>query len=373
MTQRIKVMQVSHDLAIGGLQQVVVSLCRSIDQAKYEVSVLCLRDLGPLTEEIESLNINVRLLPQKEGKTDYLSFLKVAKIIKEEKPHILHTHNTQPLIDGTLGALLSGWRPKIIHTDHAREFPDKKRYMFAEWLVSHLVYKVVGVSDKTTQNLHTYEKIPWKKLVTIQNGIDQSKFEQPIDRKRKKKELGVPEESPIIGVISRIEKVKGISYLLQAMPRIVQEFQALKLLIVGDGSERENLQIKSRQLGIQENVFFTGIRNDVHELLQILDIYVLPSISEGLPMGLLEAMAAGCPVIASNVGGIPGVVGYEGNAILVHPGQPTEIASSVIFLLKNDQKRKNMASHLKDIFVTCYSATHMSKKYTDLYDNALNQ
>ncbi len=373
MNQRIKVMQVTHDLAIGGLQQVVVSLCRSIDQAKYEVSVLCLRDLGPLSEEIESLNINVRLLPQKKGKTDYLSFFKVAKIIKEEKPHILHTHNTQPLIDGTLGALLSGWRPKIIHTDHAREFPDKKRYMIAEWLVSHFVYKIVGVSDKTTENLHVYEKIPWKKLVTIQNGIDQRRFEQTIDRNMKKKELGIPEGSPVIGVISRIEKVKGISYLLQAMPDIVKEFPTLKLLIVGDGSERENLQLECRQLGIQENVVFTGIRNDVHQILQVLDIFVLPSISEGLPMGLLEAMAAECPVVASNVGGIPGVVGYEENALLVHPGQPKELASTVIFLLKDEQKRKNMASQLKEIFVSRYSATHMTKKYTELYVKALNE
>jgi len=373
MTERIKVMQVTHDLAIGGLQQVVVHLCRSIDKTKYEVSVLCLRDLGPLSEEIEPLKIRVRLLPQNDGKTDYVSFLKVAQIIKQERPHILHTHNTQPLVDGTLGAILSGRRPKIIHTDHAREFPDKKRYMFAEWLVSHFVYKMVGVSDKTTENLHRYEKIPWKKLTTIPNGIDQSRFEHPVDRSLKKKELGIPEGSPLIGVISRIEKVKGISYLLQAMPSILKVFPTLKLLIVGDGSERENLQIKSGQLGIQENVVFTGVRNDVHQLLQILDIYVLPSISEGLPMGLLEAMAAECPIIASNVGGIPGVVGSEISALLVNPGQPQELASAVILLLKDEQKRNIMASRLKEIFESRYSAAKMTKKYIKLYDNVLDE
>ena len=125
-------MLITHDLAIGGLQQVVVNLCRTIDRDKFDVSVLCLRALGEFALEVEKLGIKVFFLPQKKG-TDYFSFFKVAKILRREKIEVIHTHNTQPFIDGTIGALLSGVKT-IVHTDHARSFPDKRRYMFTEWV-----------------------------------------------------------------------------------------------------------------------------------------------------------------------------------------------------------------------------------------------
>ena len=117
-------MIITHDLAIGGLQQVVVNLCRTINRDKFDVSVLCLRTLGEFVPEVEKLGIKVFFLPQKKG-TDYFSFLGVAKILRREKIEVIHTHNTQPFIDGTIGALLSGVKT-IVHTDHARSFPIKE-------------------------------------------------------------------------------------------------------------------------------------------------------------------------------------------------------------------------------------------------------
>ena len=128
--KKIRLMQITHDLAIGGLQQVVVNLCRTINRDKFDVFVLCLRAMGEFVPEVEKSGIKVFFLPQKKG-TDYFSFLKVAKILRREKIDVIHTHNTQPFIDGTIGALFSGVKT-IIHTDHARAFPDKKRYMFAD-------------------------------------------------------------------------------------------------------------------------------------------------------------------------------------------------------------------------------------------------
>ena len=190
-------MQITHDLAIGGLQQVVVNLCRTVDRDKFHTTVLCLRALGPLAREIERLGIKVILLPQKENGTDYFSFLKVAQILRKERIQVIHTHNTQPLLDGTIGAILSGGMQHIIHTDHARQFPDKKRYMFAEWCMSHFVDKMVGVSEQTTENLRKYEKISRRKLMTIENGIDGSRFQISIDKQAKRRELGIPPVGPV--------------------------------------------------------------------------------------------------------------------------------------------------------------------------------
>ena len=182
MSEPIRLMQITHDLAIGGLQQVVVNLCQTIDREMFHITVLCLRALGPLTEELEKIGIKVILLPQKEEGTDYFSFLKVAKILRCERIQVIHTHNTQPLVDGTIGAILSVGKRRIIHTDHARQFPDKYRYMFSEWCMSHFVYKMVGVSEQTTKNLRKYEKIPSRKLMSIANGIDGSRFAIKIDK-----------------------------------------------------------------------------------------------------------------------------------------------------------------------------------------------
>ena len=162
---RIRLMQITHDLAIGGLQRVVATICRAVDRESFDVQVLCLRALGPFAKDIEQLGISVTLLRQ-TGRTDYASFLKVARILRSQRIDVIHTHNTQPFVDGTLGALLAGVRT-IVHTDHARTFPDKRRYMLAERVVSRFAYRVVGVSDDTCANLARYEKIPRHKLQTF--------------------------------------------------------------------------------------------------------------------------------------------------------------------------------------------------------------
>ncbi len=368
MSEPIRLMLITHDLAIGGLQQVVVNLCRTIDKSRFHIVVLCLRALGPLAQEIERLGIKVILLPQKKTGTDYFSFLKVANILKKERIQVIHTHNTQPLVDGTLGAILSGGRQRIIHTDHARQFPDKKRYMFAEWCMSHFVCKMVGVSEQTTENLHKYEKISKYKLMTIENGIDGSKFVISIDVLAKRKELGIPAVGPVIGVISRLEKVKGITYLLQAMPEILMTFPELTLLIVGEGSEMDKLRSEANLLDIKENVIFTGARYDIPEIFQVLDIYMLPSLSEGLPMGLLESLAAGCPVIASRVGGIPKVAGENEVIALVEPKNAKMLRNNVITLLANKEKQERMLSSGLELFNNQFSAKLMSKNYMELYE-----
>jgi glycosyltransferase involved in cell wall biosynthesis len=360
-------MLITHDLAIGGLQQVVVNLCRTIDREKFHVSVLCLRALGALLNEIEQLGIKVILLPQKENGTDYFSFLKVAKILKSEKIQVIHTHNTQPLVDGTLGSLFSGGIKRIIHTDHARQFPDKKRYMFAEWLMSHLVYKMVGVSLQTTENLRKYERIASDKLMTITNGINGRTFDIKIDKYSKKKELGISFDGPVIGVISRIEKVKGINFLLQALPGIIKRYPDLTLLIVGDGTELKYLFDESKELGLTNHVIFTGSRLDIPEILQLLDIYILPSLSEGLPLGLLEAMASGCPIVASNVGGIPSVVTHEISALLVPPGDPETLTTTIIQLLDNIELQKRLSNVARELFNQHYNAEQMTRRYSELY------
>lgn len=363
---KLRLMQITHDLAIGGLQQVVVNICRTIDREKFDISVMCLRNLGEFAPEVEQMGIKVFFIPQKPEGADYLSFFKVAKILRQEKIDVIHTHNTQPFVDGTMGALMSGVKI-IVHTDHARQFPDKKRYMFAEWLMSHFAYKIVGVSEHTTQNLIRYEKIAPRKLTTILNGIDGAKYDIDIDKFKKRKELGIINKGPVIGLGARLVEQKGIDYLIKAMPAIIKEFPDITLVIAGKGNYDDALRDEAKTLGVDRNTLFAGPRLDMPELLKLFDVYVLPSLWEGLPMILLEAMAAGCPVVATNVGGIPKVIEHGKNGSLVEPRDPAAISAEVINILKDSELRQRYIKNGLQSFREKYSAEIMTGEYQKLY------
>jgi glycosyltransferase involved in cell wall biosynthesis len=359
-------MQITHDLGLGGLQQVVVNLCRTIDRDLFDVSVLCLRDLGCFVSEVRELGIKVHFLGQKVGRTDYFSCLKVAKILREERIDVIHTHNTQPLIDGTVGALMSGVKT-IVHTDHARDFPDRLKYMFAEWVMSRFAFRVVGVSDHTSKNLMKYEKISPRKIVTIHNGILGSRFEISLNKERKMVDLGIRDRGPVIGLGVRLSEQKGIAYLLKAMPGVAREFPKVTLLIAGEGPLEADLRGEARALGIEANVNFAGPRLDIPELLKVFDLYVLPSVWEGLPMVLLEAMAAGCPILATDVGGVSLAIKSGVNGSLVKPRDPQSLEKEIIRLLRDESLRKKYSENGRRIFRESFSAEAMARKYERLY------
>lgn len=366
MEKKIKVVHITHDLDLGGLQRVIINICRTIDRSKFDVSILCLRKLGCFLPEVEKLGIPVTLLPKKGQGTDYFLFLKVAEYLRKEKPDVIHTHNTQPFVDGTLGAILSGVK-KIIHTDHARSFPDKRRYMFAEWFVSHFTYKVIGVSEHTSENLIKYEHISKSKVMTIPNGIDPQPYQIKIDKEAKRSELGISQSSIVLGVAVRLSEQKGLSYLLKTMPDILKVKPDVSLVIAGDGPLRDELRVLAENLGISKNVYFLGLRTDTVELLRIFDIYVMPSIWEGLPMILLEAMAAECPIVSTDVGGITTAIENNVNGLLVKPASQEEIKNAIVYLIENPELRKTFANNALQRFNNEFTARCMTEQYENLY------
>jgi glycosyltransferase involved in cell wall biosynthesis len=361
----VRLMQVVPDLGLGGLQQVVVNLCRKIDTTKFNVSVLCLNELGPFAREIENLGIEVLLLPQIRG-NDYLAFWKVARVFRDKKVQVVHTHNTQPFLDSVMASFFSKVG-HIVHTDHARNFPDKKRYMAAEWIASHFVNYIVGVSYHTSWNLHRYVKIPLKKIKTIPNGIDESVYNFSIDKDKLKKKLGIPKNGPVIGIGVRLSEQKGITYLLKAMPIIISQNHEVSLVIAGDGPLRKSLEEEASELGIQKHVYFIGLREDMPRILKMLDLYVLPSIWEGLPMVILEALSAGIPIIATDVGGNSDVIKHRFNGSLVPSRDPSILGTEINHLLSEPGLRRAYAENGLHVFNSKYSAAIMTRRYESLY------
>lgn len=359
-------MQITHDLGLGGLQQVIYNICRTIDRDKFDISVLCLRTEGRLADDIKALGIPVYCVAPPKGTTDYFLFRKVAKLLKQHKVDVIHTHNTQPFIDGTIGALIAGTKT-IIHTDHARDFPDKFRYMFAEWVMSLFSFKVVGCTEHTANNLHKYEKISKRKLVTIDNGIDPSRFTMDIDTQAKRQELNIESAGPVIGLAVRLSEQKGIRYLIDAMPKVIEQIPDITLIVAGEGDLSEQLRVQASDLNLGKNVKFVGPRHDIPELLKLFDLYVLPSLWEGLPMVILEAMAAGCPVLATDVGGNYRAIENGVNGALVKPACSKTLAENIIKLLQDPVTLARYRAASIEKFNREFNANIMSAKYMNLY------
>jgi sugar transferase (PEP-CTERM/EpsH1 system associated) len=365
--KRLKVMLITHDMKIGGLQRVVTDMATHLDRNRFEPSVCALRGGGPFAEELQNNRIRFFNVSANNGKVDYLCSLKLRRLFKEEKPDIVHTHNTQPFIDGTVGAMLAGV-PVRIHTDHARDFPDKRRYMYAEYVLSHFVDRIVAVSNHTKQNLVRFEHIDEDRIDVIPNGIDGDKYEVTIDRSKKMRELDIPEgKGPILGIGVRLSNQKGITYLLRAMKSLSVDLPNAVLLIAGEGELRDRLEKEAIALGIGENVRFLGARLDINEILKILDVYVLPSLWEGMPLVLLEAMAASLPIVATDVGGNADVVIDGQNGFLVKPGDIRSLYLSLRTVLENQELRARFSKSSYDRYRQRFHVGAMINGYETLY------
>ncbi|MFQ5688788.1 MAG: glycosyltransferase [Gemmatimonadota bacterium] len=365
--RRLKVMQVTHDLGIGGLPRVVATLAGALDRSRFEPSVLCLNETGPLAAELEQRGIAVLQLPKPSGaRPDYFAFHRVARVLRERGIDVLHTHNTQPFIDGGIAGILARV-PRHIHTDHARDFPDKRRYMLAERVLSRFADRVVGVSRHTSSDLVRYEGIDPARVVTIHNGIDSVPYEREVDAVAKRRSLGLSPSTPVLGLGVRLTEQKGIEHLLRAMVTVRRRIPEVVLLIAGYGPLAGDLEALAGRLGVAGCTRFLGPRLDMEELLHVFDVYVLPSLWEGFPLVLLEAMAAGCPIVATDVGGVSEAVRPGHNGLLAQPANPEALAAAILRLLEDEDLRLRFAAGGKRLLREEFRADVMARRYEELY------
>ena len=367
----VKILLITHDLNIGGLQRVVTDIALNLAPTRYAVGVLALREGGPFEKDLLEAGIPVYKLPVSQGRVDYFAFWKIRQLIVKLAPDIIHTHNTQPFIEGTLAAMLAG-RPVVVHTDHGRQFPDKRRYMWMEWLASKAVAGIISVSNDNKASLVKHEHISADKISVIPNGIDNKKYQPKVNGRLKRAALGLePDAWPVLGWCGRMSPEKGLSVLLRSLPDVVRQYPRVRLLLMGDGTLRKELEDQAEQEGVASHVRFLGARADVPEVLQLLDLFVLPSLREGLPLVLLEAMAAGIPIVATDVGGnhqavTDGVTGY-----LVPSENPAALARAINQLLDDDTTRRRFSSEAQRRFAEQFTISRMVERYDEVYRQCL--
>ncbi|WP_224981909.1 glycosyltransferase [Geomonas agri] len=370
----INVLHLTNSLNYGGLERVVIDICRHLDKSQFRPMVACIRWKGPQAELLADQGIPVVVLKNRSSfMPKHSTFLELKKVIKENHIDIIHSHNTGPLLDAIAARFVSISFPKIVHTDHNRvKWPDKSKYMFFERIASRVVSSFVAVSEDAKNNLVFFEKIPADVIKVVDNGISVEAFQQFIGTADvTKRELDLQRFKYVIGGCAVLRKQKGITYLLQAMPEIIKEVPSVCCVIGGHGTEREALEALVSELGIEEHVRFIGPRDDVEKILPIYDVFVLPSESEGLPLSLLEAMAAKRCIVATSVGAVPKALEDGRCGILVPPKDSEAISAAVVHLLKSPEDRNRFSFKAFRCVNENYSASAMAMAYAEIYKRSL--
>ncbi len=349
------------------MEQTIATLCRTVDPARFESAVLCLREEGPLAEELRAEQVPILSIDSDPTRADYLASLKVARLLREFRPDVIHTHNTTALLFGVSGAKLAGV-PWVVHTDHSRMYPEQPHIGFAERFMSRWVDRFVAVSDTTADELDRHLGIPRNRILTVTNGIEGSRYRCTVDRVAKRSELGLPVEAFVVGVTARIVREKGLTVLLEAVHQLRSRCPTLHVVLAGSGVAEQELRTQAAALGLRDRVHFLGLRRDIPALLQVFDAYVLPSLREGLPLGILEAMAAARPIVASEVGGVGTAIQHEVSGLLVEAGQADQLANAIERFVEQPQFARQLGDAAERTFSERFSAEAMVRRYESLYE-----
>jgi glycosyltransferase involved in cell wall biosynthesis len=293
------------------------------------------------------------------------------KLMRRERVALIHAHEFTANTYGMLLAQLAG--VPLIATVHGKSYyPDQVKRRLAYRMVSRR-QTMVAVSHDLKQFLVEAVGIPEDKISVIHNGIDvtaHSLQDGPEDCRR---ELDLPSDEWVLGTVGSLYAVKGQAYLLRALPLVLHVHPHTTLLIVGRGEQEVSLKEEARHLGIESHVRFLGLRQDVPKLLSVMDAFVLPSLSEGLSIALLEAMAAGKPIVATRVGGNPEIVLDATTGYLVPAQAPQALADSIIRLLANRSLALEFGEKGRQRVLQHFSLSRMAEQYQALYEARLRQ
>ena len=365
----IKIMHVSDTLAFGGLEKIVSNLARYLDCQSFDFSACCFDDGGVYADEIKQAGKPVYTLRRTPG-VDFQLFSKLYRLFRQTKIDVLHTHNFGPLFYSVLPARLAGVK-RIIHTDHARTaFPDLRRRMLMERFLAHFVDRIIAVSPQVKRDLVRYENIPERKIEIVWNGVDHQ-LAPTRSAEQMRAELQIAHNSLVIGVCCRLVPQKGVGYFLEAVPGILRWNRNVIFLIAGDGPLRTELEQTAQGLDISGRVKFLGFRSDVQNILHAIDAYVLPSVHEGTPLGLLEAMSLGKPVIVTRVGSNAEIIEDNVSGRLVEPRDPSDLARTIIDVLSHPEMALRMGGAARHIAQDRFSLKRMVGEYERIYKDLL--
>ncbi|NWG40064.1 MAG: TIGR03088 family PEP-CTERM/XrtA system glycosyltransferase [Hydrogenophilaceae bacterium] len=358
----------------GGMENGMVNLFNNMPYPDYRHTVIALTGFSDFRKRITAQQVDFRALNKKPG-NDPGMFARLYSMLRELKPDILHTRNLAALEGQFVGAL-SGVGARV-HGEHGRDNPadlngKNWKYNFIRKTARHFVHEYICVSHDLKTWLHQSVGVTEMRIHQIYNGVDTKRFLP----RNPNEPSGFPagfatNDSFVIGTVGRMTPIKDHVTLIHAFSAIARIIPKARLLIVGDGSERKRCQQLSSDLGISDKVWFTGERNDVPGLMQSMDVFVLPSISEGISNTILEAMASGLPVIATRTGGNVELVEEGHTGLLTPVGDVHKLSLALIDFYNADDKRREFGKNARSLVESKFSLTSMAAAYSNVYEQVL--
>jgi len=363
-----KIIQVIATLKVGGAEGQLFEFVKRIDKRKYDIIVCALTEGGYYADELERLGIKIVVL-NKRGKLDIGMLIKLVRLMRIEKIELVYTYMFTANTWGRIAALLAGV-PIIVAGERAADRWKSKFHLLVDKVLSKYTDKIIANSDGVVDFYVLEAKISRNKFLVVHNGVNMSMFKHQKDRAAEiRQELNICSEKAVVGTIGRLMPQKGYQFFLKAVKIIAKEFPNTVFLIVGVGYELEELENLSIKLGIGDKVIFAGFRDDIPEILSIVDVFVSSSLYEGLPNVVLEAMANGLPVVATNIEGTCEVVLEGKTGFLVPPRDYVALAEKVTFLLNNQELAHKMGETGKEKVREEFGFDIMVRKIEGIYDD----
>lgn len=348
----------------------VRDVIRHLDRFALTPIVCSLSDIGPVGRELQAEGIEVIALGM-QGRGGWAIVRELSRAIRERGIDIVHTHTYRSNLYGRLAAILAR-TPCIVASVHNQYKPSARKPM--RRLINHLLAKytnaIVAVSEPVKADIVSCDRIRPSKTVVIPNGIDAEALAKG-DRASARLSLGIPEDSQVIGAVGRLVEQKGFRYLIEAFAEIKANLPNSVLLIVGDGSHDAQLKELAARLGVRDSVTFAGMRRDIPDMLAAMDVYAMPSLYEGFGISLVEAMAAGKPVVATTIPPFMKILSHGETALLVPPKDPGALASAISRLLTDRPLALRLGQEARETAASRYDIEDVSARLRLLYMTCL--
>ena len=365
---RIRVVYLAHAFMVGGAEEMVLNLVRHLPP-RFEPHVCCINQSGPIGEEIRRTGVPFTVLGLTPGLRHPLDVNGIRRYLREIRPAIVHTFLLTASLYGRFAAILERV-PVVIGTEVNMYERKRPHHSFAERLLMAGTSRVIASAESVRDFYIRQVRADPSKVDVIYNAVDFSQAQPTRDRDGFRQSLGLARDARVAGVIARLTEQKGHTYLFDALAA-TPALSDVQLLLVGDGERRADLERDARARGVSSRVHFLGARRDLGDLLGAMDVFVLPSLWEGLPLSLVLAMGAGVPVVSTTVAGIPEVVDHGRTGFLVPPGDAVALGSALANVLGDAALRARVGAAGRAAVLPRFGVDAYVKTIAGLYDRLL--